>query len=101
MARQAGGLILMKLTSRRQLLMLVGRGSLGMGAMALLAACSPGGSGTGPAATSAPPAAAPTQPPKPAAAPTAAPPAGPTSAPAAAATTASVAAAPTTAPAAA
>ena len=73
----------MKLTSRRQLLMLVGRGSLGMGAMALLAACSPGGSGTAPAATSAPPAAAPTQPPKPAAAPTTAPAAAPTSAPAA------------------
>jgi len=83
----------MKLTSRRQLLMLVGRGSLGMGAMALLAACSPSGSGTAPATTGAPPAAAPTQPPKPAAAPTTAPPAAPTSAPAAAPTTAPAAAA--------
>jgi putative spermidine/putrescine transport system substrate-binding protein len=85
--------------SRRQLLILAGRGSLAVGTAALLAACGAPSSSTAPAPTSAaaaPPAAQPTA--------AAAKPAAPTSAPAAAATTAPTsapAAAPTTAAAAA
>src|SRR5207248_9008353 len=86
----------MNFASRRQFLILAGRGSLAIGSTALLAACgSP--STTAPAPTSAP-AAAPTV--AAAAKPTSAPAAAPTSAPAAAPTSAP-AAAPTTAPAAA
>lgn len=77
-------------TTRRQILLAAGRGSLALGGVALLAACSsPGSSSTGAAPTSAP-----TQPAKPAAAPTTA-----AAAPSAAAPT--TGAAPTTAPAAA
>jgi putative spermidine/putrescine transport system substrate-binding protein len=79
--------------SRRQLLILAGRGSLAVGSAALLAACG-APSASAPAATTAPaPAAQPTTAPaKPAA--TTAPAAAPTAAPAAAATTAPAAAAP-------
>src|SRR5438477_5833933 len=91
----------LKLTSRRQFLLLAGQGSLAVGTMALLAACG---------APTAPAPAATTAPAAPAAPTTAAKPAAPTSPPAAAATTAPAkpaaptpapAAAPTTAPAAA
>ena len=90
----------MQLATRRRFLVMTGGSSL-LGTMALLAACTSGG--TGPAPTTAPaptaaPAAAPTQPPQPAAttAPAAAPTVAATTAPAATA-----AAAATTAPAAA
>jgi putative spermidine/putrescine transport system substrate-binding protein len=81
----------MAFTSRRQFLLLAGRGSLAIGSAALLAACGPSTS-QAPAATSAPPAAQPT----------AAKPAAPTAAATtAAAPAAQATAAPTTAPAAA
>ena len=90
----------LKLTSRRQFLLLAAQGSLAVGTTALLAACG-APSATAPAPTTPPAAAAqPTAAPAKPAAPTTAPAAAPTTAPAAAAPTAAPAVAPTTAPAA-
>jgi putative spermidine/putrescine transport system substrate-binding protein len=88
--------------SRRQLLVLAGRGSLAVGTAALLAACgAPSATAPAPTAAAAPPAAQPTTAPAKPAAATSAPAAAATTAPAAAPTTApAAAAAPTTAPAA-